>query len=1076
MKKYLLILVFGLFNAIAISQSSIIFSQYIETNSGTTPKGVEILNVSGSDIVLSSSNFIQVHQGTNGGSCNAIAATKITSGTLKANEVWVIGTSDLTAFAIANGSSLSGTTTYGFTFNGDDALELYLGVSKQDEFGTCGIDPGSRWSGGGVETRNNNLEIIDNTCDGDVDGWSDPSSRFNEIANGSTMTGFGSVSYSCGSSSFTVTFYPNGGTGTMANQTSGSAAALNTNTFLYAGYTFAGWNTASNGSGTSYADGASYPFTADITLYAQWVTASTCSITSLTAASPSACVPATGTYSVDVTVEYSDAPASGNLEVNGQTFAITSSPQTVTLTGIVADGNQVDVTASFSDEPSCTLTEAGLYTAPVACFPNIIINEYLADPDAVNGDSNGDGVVDTQEDEFIEFYNNEVYDVDMSGWTFTDNIDVRHTFPANTIVPAGGFITVFGGGTPTGVSGITQTANGYQNILALNNGGDTIILTNNNSVVVTSTGYGSEGGDNQSLGRDPDLTGSFVKHTTICGVLGRLHSPGEFNVVATPTCNITSSSSGMCEGETRLLTADSPGTTFSGNGVSGNVFTAPNPGASSADITITATNGCCTSTQVITVTANPFAANAGEDKPACINNSATLSASIPPVGSGTWTWSPSAPTYAGGTSASDYNAQVVFNAVGQYTGTWTVTNGICTSTPDDAVVTVTSANNNASLFASAGAAQESIFAFEVCEEGPWTYYAASGAPDEYLFAINKNGNSFSAFVQIDDLPGTTTIASLGGSTAIRGTWLIGRYWNATILSGSITTPVDVRFFVDPAEVTQAENEATAFLNNTAAATNMTSLTFFKTVSTAFDPSTNLVNGEFTFAPAYLPYTTGTLNGVTYYELTGLTSFSGGTGGFSVNDSGSPLPVELLGFDVNAVDNQFIRLDWATASEINNEGFEVLRSTDGVNFERIAWIDGNGNSTEINEYVFNDRGVDKGMTYYYQLKQIDYDGQYEYFDIKSARLDGKTTFTVGALIPNPSKGNDIVSVDVSTSSGELLTVEIYDRIGAKVKSASYVLFAADNVLDINIADLTEGTYFLNFESSMGTETRKLVVLK
>jgi len=488
-------------------------------------------------------------------------------------------------------------------------------------------------------------------------------------------------------------------------------------------------------------------------------------------------------------------------------------------------------------------------------------------------------------------------------------------------------------------------------------------------------------------------------------------------------------------------------------------------------------NGCSASDDVvISVDANPFAANAGEDKPACINNSATLSASNPPVGSGTWTWSPSAPTYAGGTSASDYNAQVVFNAVGQYTGTWTVTNGICTSTPDDAVVTVTSANNNASLFASAGAATESVFAFEVCEEGPWTYYAASGSPDEYLFAINKNGNSFSAVVSITDLPGTSSIASLGGNWQVRGTWLIGRYWNVSLFAGSITSPVDIRFFVDPAEVTQAENDATTFLNSVAAATNITPLTFFKTVSAAFDPATDLVNGEFTFAPVYLPYSTGTLNGVTYYELTGLTSFSGGTGGFSVNDSGSPLPVELLGFDVNAVDNQFIRLDWATASEINNEGFEVLRSTDGVNFERIAWIDGNGNSAEINEYVFNDWGVDKGMTYYYQLKQIDYDGQYEYFDIKSARLDGKTTFTVGALVPNPSKGNDIVSVDVSTSSGELLTVEIYDRIGAKVKSTSYVLFAAENALDINIADLAEGTYFLNFQSSMGTETRKLVVLK
>ena len=146
-----------------------------------------------------------------------------------------------------------------------------------------------------------------------------------------------------------------------------------------------------------------------------------------------------------------------------------------------------------------------------------------------------------------------------------------------------------------------------------------------------------------------------------------------------------------------------------------------NPSAtptSTTTYTLTASySGCSASDDVvISVDATPFAANAGEDKPACINNSATLSASNPPVGSGTWTWSPSAPTYVGGTSASDFNAEVEFSAAGQYTGTWTVTNGICTSTPDDAVVTVSSANNNVSLFASAGAATESIFAFEVCEE------------------------------------------------------------------------------------------------------------------------------------------------------------------------------------------------------------------------------------------------------------------------------------------------------------------------------------------------------------------------
>jgi hypothetical protein len=71
---------------------------------------------------------------------------------------------------------------------------------------------------------------------------------------------------------FTVTFNANGGTGTMANETNSSATALTTNAFTYAAHTFLHWNTAADGSGTSYADEASYPFTANVTLYAQWKT------------------------------------------------------------------------------------------------------------------------------------------------------------------------------------------------------------------------------------------------------------------------------------------------------------------------------------------------------------------------------------------------------------------------------------------------------------------------------------------------------------------------------------------------------------------------------------------------------------------------------------------------------------------------------------------------------------------------------------------------------------------------------------------------------------------------------------
>ena len=181
----------------SFGQSEVIISQYIETSSGTTPKGIEIFNVSGVDITFSAVNNLEVHQGTNGGACSSVL--NITSGTLLTDEVWVIGTSDLTGYATTNGTNLSGTTVQAFTFNGDDAIAVYLGGTIQDMFGLCGTDPGSSWSVSGASTANNNLQVLDGLCDGDIDGWSDPSTRFTQIANGLTMTGFGNAPASCGS-------------------------------------------------------------------------------------------------------------------------------------------------------------------------------------------------------------------------------------------------------------------------------------------------------------------------------------------------------------------------------------------------------------------------------------------------------------------------------------------------------------------------------------------------------------------------------------------------------------------------------------------------------------------------------------------------------------------------------------------------------------------------------------------------------------------------------------------------------------------------------------------------------------
>jgi hypothetical protein len=162
--------------------------------------------------------------------------------------------------------------------------------------------------------------------------------------------------------------------------------------------------------------------------------------------------------------------------------------------------------------------------APPAAF---VINEIHADPHPTAGDANGDGTVSTTQDEFVEIVNASGADQDISGWTLSDAVPlVRHVFPPGTVITDGCAVVVFGGGTPTGSFGgvVVQTAS--TGTLGLNNGGDTLTL-NDGAADVATASYGAEGGNDQSLTLDPDVTGSgFVLHSTATGSGGALYSPG----------------------------------------------------------------------------------------------------------------------------------------------------------------------------------------------------------------------------------------------------------------------------------------------------------------------------------------------------------------------------------------------------------------------------------------------------------------------------------------------------------------------------------------------------------------------
>jgi hypothetical protein len=170
------------------TNASIIISQYIETNSGTTPKGVELWNISGATIDFSTTNLV-IKKGNNGGTPSTDYT--LSSGTLINGGVIVVGTTgDLGTETTNNGGTHY---TEGFTFNGNDALEIHLGGTLTDMFGTSNSDPGNSWDGNGVSTRNQNIQLKAGIVAGDTDGWTDPSTRFETVSSTpvSDQTGFG---------------------------------------------------------------------------------------------------------------------------------------------------------------------------------------------------------------------------------------------------------------------------------------------------------------------------------------------------------------------------------------------------------------------------------------------------------------------------------------------------------------------------------------------------------------------------------------------------------------------------------------------------------------------------------------------------------------------------------------------------------------------------------------------------------------------------------------------------------------------------------------------------------------------
>lgn len=547
------LLVLALFGALLTAQqpasaatTELFFSEYVEGSSYN--KALEIYNGTGAPVDLAAGLY-SIKMFFNGSTTAGL--TIPLTGVVEAGDVYVV-TNLSAAQALKDAADLI-TTTTGW-FNGDDAVVLYKGDAPIDVIGQVGFDPGSYWGSGAITTVDHTLRRLPTVCAGDPIGSDafDPTLEWKGFAI-DTFDGLGAHTATCDVQLDYTPIYdlqyttdPSGASpfkDQVGVTTEGIVTAVFYRSYFIEDPAGGPWN------GLFVYDTVNIPALGDRlrltgTLVEYYNLTELKTLTSYEVLSSGNPLPApatlpTGQVSQEqwesVLVKVENATVSNADLGNGEWAVDDGSGGEVRLddkgsyTYVPAIGDLlVSITGpldytyeAFKIQPRDD-KDIELPAPPVT----MVINEILADPAAdLTGDANGDGIAHYGNDEFVEIVNASDTDADLSGWTLADGYTVRHTFPAGTVVPANCSIVVFGGGAPSGDFGgaVVQTAS--STTLGLNNTGDTVTLSDGNSIQA-QVAYGAEGGYDQSLTRDPDISGAFVQHTLAAGADGARFSPG----------------------------------------------------------------------------------------------------------------------------------------------------------------------------------------------------------------------------------------------------------------------------------------------------------------------------------------------------------------------------------------------------------------------------------------------------------------------------------------------------------------------------------------------------------------------
>jgi Secretion system C-terminal sorting domain len=193
---------------------------------------------------------------------------------------------------------------------------------------------------------------------------------------------------------------------------------------------------------------------------------------------------------------------------------------------------------------------------------------------------------------------------------------------------------------------------------------------------------------------------------------------------------------------------------------------------------------------------------------------------------------------------------------------------------------------------------------------------------------------------------------------------------------------------------------------------------------------------------------------------------------------NPVPVELTSFSASVAEN-VVTLDWSTATETNNKGFEIERKkseagNQNSEWQRIGFVEGHGTSTEQHNYNFKDKNLIGGK-YSYRLKQVDFDGQFKYSDVVEANVNIPLEFSLDQNYPNPFNPTTTISWQSPVNGWQ--TLKVYDVLGREVATlVNEYRLAGKYHITFDAANLPSGVYYYRLTEGNYSSVKKMLLLK